>query len=80
MVKTKNLKQTIENYVMSSPIASIRYEKSMVNKGWKETKEKSLKFALNLIKQSGLSTTEAIDILKDVKERTQEILSALIKL
>lgn len=80
MAKTKSLRQTVENYVMSSPIASIRYEKSMLNKGWKEPKEKSLKYALNLIKQSGLDKTEAIDILKNVKERTQEILSTLTKL
>ncbi len=77
MVKTKTLKQTVENYVMSSPIASIRYEKSMLNKGWKESKEKSLKYALNLIEKSGLNKAEAIDILENVKGRTQEILLVL---
>lgn len=77
MVKVKTLKQTVENYVMSTPIASIRYEKSMLNKGWKETKEKSLKYALNLIEKSGLNKAEAVDILENVKERTKEILSVL---
>ncbi len=77
MVKIKSMKQIVENYVMSSPIASIRYEKSMLTKGWEKPKEKSLKFALNLIKKSGLNRNEAIKILEDVKERTQEILSTL---
>ena len=77
MVNTKSLKQSVENYVMSSPIASIRYEKSMLNKGWEGSKEKSLKFALNLIKKSGLNRNESIKILEEVKERTQEILSTL---
>lgn len=77
MVKIKSMKQIVENYVMSSPIASIRYEKSMLNRGWEESKEKSLKYALNLIKKSGLNKTEAVNILEEVKERTQEILSKL---
>ncbi len=77
MVKIKSMKQIVENYVMSSPIASIRYEKSMLNKGWDESKEKSLKYALNLIKKSGLNKTESINILENVKERTQEILIIL---
>lgn len=77
MVKIKPLKQIVENYVMSSPIASIRYEKSMLNKGWKESKEKSLKYALNLIKKSGLDKIEAINVLENVQERTQELLLRL---
>lgn len=77
MVKIKPLKQIVQNYVMSSPIASIRYEKSMLNKGWEGSKEKSLKYALNLINKSGLNKNEAINILEDVKERTQEILIIL---
>ncbi|MBI2558771.1 hypothetical protein HYW20_05590 [Candidatus Woesearchaeota archaeon] len=77
MVKIKSVQQIVENYVMSSPIASIRYEKSMHNKGWEKPKEKSLKYALNLIKKSGLNKTEAINILEEVKNRTQEILLIL---
>lgn len=77
MVKIKPMKQIVENYVMSSPVASLRYERSMLNKGWGESKEKSLKYALNLIKKSGLNKNEAIRILEDVKERTQEILITL---
>ena len=77
MVKIKPMKQIVENYVMSSPVASLRYERSMLNKGWEESKEKSLKYALNLIKKSGLNKNESIRILEDVKERTQEILITL---
>lgn len=77
MVNTMSLKKTVENYVMSAPVASIRYEKSMINKGWNETKKKSLKCALNMIIKSGLNKSEAIRILEGVKERTQEILVVL---
>ena len=73
MVLIKTAEENTSNYIMSAPIASIRYEKALEKKGWGDAKDKSLKYAINLIKKSGVSESEVIKILEQLKARIEEI-------
>lgn len=78
-MKTKNIEKTMENYVLSIPLASVKYELALKEKGEKDAKEKSIAYTARVIEESGVDEEKVIKLIQKLRKRASEIEEYLLK-
>ncbi|MCD6247672.1 MAG: hypothetical protein J7J87_04575 [Candidatus Diapherotrites archaeon] len=69
----KDLKKTMENYVLSVPLASVKYEKALRERGQEKTKSKSIAYAMRMIEESEVEREQVLKLLNELEMRVKEI-------
>jgi len=77
MTRVRAIKEAVENFVTSTPIASIKYQRYLVSKGVREPEKGSINYALGIILNSGLPQEKSKELLHDVRDRTKLLLREL---
>lgn len=79
MAKVKSLNEAVEDYVMSSVISAIRYERVMRKKGWQDSVEKAARQGIGMIAKSGMDPKKAVECLAEVEVVAREFRTILEK-
>lgn len=65
----KTIEEWLYNYAQSAVLGAIRYKQKLIKKGWPEDKaiKDACSYALGMMKSSGKSPQECIEILGEIE-------------